>query len=218
MTQNTDEELHKLFLYFMLFYLIFDALCTAKIARKMSRDIVRGTLNSFLVKPIDYPLTLWIEQTCKVLARIIIPIILFIILGFVRPDIFSPASFLSFIVFFITGITGVILWNVFITLIGTLAFWVQEVSQLQNAINLVLNIFIGRYIPVYLFSQSLRDLLSLTPANFFGNFQILIYQGQLPREEILKGVIVMLVWIIILSFLTKTLYNKGLRAYEASGN
>jgi ABC-2 type transport system permease protein len=217
-TQTSEQDLKKLLLYFLLFYLIFDSLQPARVARWMSKEIIDGTISSFLVKPINYPLVLWMKQTGQVLARLIIPIFIFIAMAIWDPVAYAPKSSLNFIVFIILTILSVLLWNLFITVIGSLSFWLNEISQLQNSINLVLNIFIGRYIPVYLFPESVKYIISLTPANYFGNFQILIYQGLLPREEIINGTIIMTIWTIIFLFISKFIYNRGLKVYEASGN
>ena len=217
-TQTTEAELHRLFLYFALFYLFFDSITTAKISRWMSHEVREGTLSSYLVKPINFPLVLWIKQLGIVIARIVVPFLLFIIFSFIRPDIFAPEGVVNFLIFLITTVLGAILWNMFSTLIGTISFWVVEIAQLQNAINLILNIVIGRYISVYLFSDNIENIISLTPANYFGNFQILIYQGQLNTQDIIKGIVVMSVWTIFFFLLARFNYNRGLKNYEASGN
>lgn len=217
-TQKTDSEIHRLFTYYILFFLFFDLVTTGRIARLISRDIRRGDLNGHLMRPINYIAVVWIHVLSFIAARLIIPFIILIGFVLVRPDILAPSSFTNFLLFLISSIICFFLWNFFVTIIGAISFWVNEVMQLLNVINLLLNIVIGRYIPVYLFPKPIQDIISLTPANYFGNFQIQIYQGSLSSNDILKGFVVMIIWTIILAFITKVIFNKGVRIYEASGS
>ncbi|MEP7103772.1 MAG: ABC-2 family transporter protein [Candidatus Dojkabacteria bacterium] len=217
-TQKTDQEMQKLFIYFFLFYLIFDIFCTGRISRQISKDIRRGELNSYLLKPFNYIFSVWVKIGITTIARIIVPIILFIVLAFIRPDFAAPASLVHLILFFISSIFCIILWNLFVTIIGSLSFWVNEISQLQKVISLMLSVMIGKYIPLYLFPKQLQDIISLTPVNYLGNFQILIYQGGISSQDISKGMFILITWTIIFFFIAKFTYNKGLNIYEASGN
>lgn len=217
-TQKTDAEIHRLIIYYCLFFLFFDLICTGRVARFISRDIRRGDLSSHLLRPISYISFVWIKVTSNIAARIIIPSILLIAFILIRPDIASPSSLINLLLFLLSTGFCFFLWNYFVTTIGCLSFWVNEVMQLLNVINLLLNIVIGKYIPLYLFSKDIQNFIALTPANYLGNFQILIYQGQLNSEEILKGFVIMSIWILVFLALTNILYKKGLKIYEASGN
>lgn len=217
-SQQSPNELARLFVYYAIFFLFFDSITTAKIARWVSKDVRRGDLNTYLLKPINYPLTLWIKQFAIIIARIIIPLIIFLAFILLRPDIAAPSSLLNLLAFLLTTILCLILWNLFVTIIGLFSFWITEVAQLQNVINLLLNIVIGRYIPLYLFPQHIKDLIALTPANYFGAFQIQIYQGFVTNSELLRGVGVMVVWIILFTFISWYLYTAGVKVYEANGS
>jgi len=217
-TQKTESEINRLFTYYILFFLFFDLVATGRITRIISREIRRGDLSGFLLKPINYIVGVWIKVLGFITARLIIPLGIVLILALIRPDILAPTSTINFLLFLASSFLFLFLWNFFVTIIGCISFWVNEVMQLLNVINLLLNIIIGRYIPLYLFPQNVQDIISLTPANYFGNFQISLYQGSLPNETIVRGFIVMIFWIITFAILTNILYKKGVRIYEASGN
>lgn len=217
-TQKTEAEIDRLIIYFSLFYLIFDLICTGRVARFISRDVRRGELNGHLLKPVNYIAGVWIKVSSNIVARVLIPIILLVIFAFVRPDIAAPSSLINFVLFLISIGFCFLLWNFFVTIVACVSFWVNEVMQLLNVINLLLNIVIGRYIPLYLFPAEVQNFISFTPANYFGNFQILLFQGQLSAQEIVKGFGVMTFWIILFAIITNIIYKRGLRIYEASGN
>ncbi|MBL8014994.1 MAG: ABC-2 family transporter protein [Candidatus Doudnabacteria bacterium] len=217
-SQQEPEELSRLFVYYTLFFLFFDSFTTAKISRWMSKDIMSGNLSTYLLKPINYPITLWIKQIALIVARVIIPIVLFLIFLFIRPDIAAPSSIINLVVFIISTIMCMVIWNLFVTIIGLFSFWINEVSQLQNVINLLLNIVIGRYIPLYLFPENLQNLIALTPANYLGGFQIQAYQGFATSEQIVQGFFVMSIWTLVFTIFAWFLYSKGVKVYEANGS
>lgn len=217
-TQKTESEIARLFSYYFIFFLFFDSLLAGKIARWMSKDIRSGSLNAHLLRPINYPFTLWAKQLAQVSARVIVPGVLFVIFYIARPDVFAAASFWHLVFFFITALLGIILSYLFTTITGLWSFWVLEIAQTNNVISLLLNLVTGKYIPLYLFSAEVQNIIGLTPANYWGNFQIQVYQGHVSGDELLKGILVMIVWSGIFLMVAKWLYARGVKVYEANGS
>ncbi len=218
LTVTTVDERNKLILYFALFNLIFEPLGSGKMAKSMSKAIHSGEVNNFLLKPLNFPLFYLIKLLTRILIKITVPIIIFVIISIIYPGVFAPVSFVNFIFFIIFIILGLIMWNLFMTIMGSLSFWGTEIGSFLTVIDLSLNMLTGKYIPAYLFPENIQTFLSYTPIPYLASFQISIYQNDLADVELLKGFIVCGSWILILFMSYKIVFNKGLKAFDALGS
>ena len=75
----------------------------------------------------------------------------------------------------------------------------------------------GTAFPLDIFPQSVTALLKLLPTSYLIYFPAQIYLGRLGSEEIVQGLIIMLLWLGILVFLSRIIWKKGLQIYGAYG-
>lgn len=218
LTARSEEEMHRLVLYFCLLYLIIENLATLKAAKWFSDAVHTGELNSYLIKPLNFPITIIIKVLMRIAIRVMIPIVLFIFAALIRPDIFAASSTEGFVFFVIFSVFGLILWNLFAMTIATISFYGTEIGHLVVVIDLIINFFKGAIIPAYLFPETLQNILFFTPLNYLGAFQIKMYQTIPDMNEVLQALIIMFIWIGFFFVLFKILYSKGLKQYEALGS
>ncbi len=216
-TNGQTADIRRLLIYYVLFYGILNNLQSSKVATWMGEDISSGQLNHYLTKPINFPLITVIRTSGLILMRTTIPAALLVLGLLIYPKYLAPAGWINFILFLIFTGLGLVIWNLLMILIGCVAFWLTEVRSLVTVVDLILNFVKGAYIPVYLFSDQTKKILSLTPFKYLATLPIDIYQGLVGWEELVTGMGTGLVWILLLLGGCYALYSRGVRRYEAFG-
>lgn len=216
LSAGSVEESNKLIGYYALMILLIDILATTRAAKEMSKAIQDGSFSNFLVKPINFPITQLLKLVTILLARTLTPLIVLIVTAFVMPEKFAPKDFESFIGFLVFLILGFILYQSFFMIIGALSFWIQEIGFTLSVIDLMLNLVKGAWIPMFLFSDSLKEFLNYTPIPYIGGYIVQVFQEGLPNDY-LKSILIILFWITLFILIFKVVYKKGVERYEANG-
>lgn len=215
--QGNQADLKKLLLYYILFFGILHNLQSSKVASWMGDDISSGALNQYLTKPINFPLVQIIKTITILIVRVITPIIILSVGTLFFPGYLAPAGVINFIFFLIFALLGLILWNLLMVIIGSLAFWLTEIRSLVTVVDLIFTFLKGAFIPAYLYPDRVKTLLSYTPFSYLTSFPTDIYQGFVSGEKLFSGSMIIVFWIIVLGFLCRFIYGRGVRRYEAFG-
>lgn len=101
--------------------------------------------------------------------------------------------------------------------IGSLAFWIQDVSGIMRAQTLIGSFLAGELVPLALFPDSVKGFLHFQPFRYMLSFPIEILTGNLSSAEIGAGFATGLGYCILLWAAYKFLWRYGLRAYSAVG-
>ncbi len=216
-TNGQQTDIKRLIIYYALFFGIFHNLQTSRVASWMGDDISSGQLNHYLTKPINFPLAVIIRSSTILIARVTVPVFLLVIGSFVFPDYLSPSSIANLLLFIIFTFLGLLLWNLLMVIIGCLAFWLTEIRSLVVVFDIILSFIKGAFIPVYLFSPATKQVLALTPFSYFAAFPTDIYQGLISNNQLLSGFFTIIIWTLLLFILSRFLYSRGVRRYEAYG-
>jgi len=215
--RGDPEKIKRVFLYFVLFYGVLHGLQTGKVAKWMAKDISSGQLNQYLVRPINFPLVQVIKSVTVLIVRSLVPILIVTVGILILPDYFAPVSALNLVLAVIFALLGLVLWNLFMVLMGAAAFWGTEIESLLTVVDLILNLLKGAYIPAFLFPARVSRLLSFTPIPYLNTFPIEIYQQPVSAGAIFSGLAVIWFWGLALGALATLAYRRGLRRYEAAG-
>ncbi len=215
--QGDPEQIRKVFLYFVLFYGILHGLQTGKVAKWMAEDISSGQLNQYLVRPINFPLVQVIKSVTVLIVRSLVPALIIAVGILVLPDYFAPVGVPNLILAILFALLGLVLWNLFMILMGTAAFWVTEIDSLLTVVDLTLNLFKGAYIPAFLFPAQVSRILSFTPIPYLSAFPIAVYQQPITTSTALFSLAIIGSWGLALGLLAALTYRKGLEHYEAVG-
>lgn len=217
LTSNSLEDKNKFLLYFILFHGILNGMHTGRTASNISNAIKTADINNIILKPISFPLTQVIRTLTPIIARSIVPTILLILGYIILPAIFAPASIIHLTVSVLFFAFGLFTWNILFSILGFIAFWTIENNSLITVIDLILNFLKGAYIPYFLFPGIIQRFLSYTPIPYFISLPIDIYMGNYQFSDMVKNLLIYMIWFIIFLFIAKYLYKKGLQRYEGYG-
>ncbi|MFA6459187.1 MAG: ABC-2 family transporter protein [Candidatus Paceibacterota bacterium] len=184
----------------------------------VSRDINEGRLSMFLVKPISYLKYIFFHEVGRSLLAILVS---------VASQVLVVAFFLNKIVAntdirYILLIVAMIFFAFIIELlmgflIGTIAFWTDEVDGLEATVSRIKKFFSGGYFPLSLLPASLVTVSMYLPFAYSFFMPAQLYLKNISLKQGLQGIFVEVVWVVLLSLIVALVWKRGLKRYEAVG-
>lgn len=197
---------------------IIDIFYTTTAGRLMARDINRGDLSNYLVKPMSYwgyllgysfgSMTSYVSLSFLLLIGVIIIWPSFMLIQ--TNPFYSIATILSIF------LSALIYFQIFY-LVGCLTFWISDTNHFRSGIKQLLGVFGGKWVPLSFFPGWANTLLAFTPFPLLFTSVISIYQGRISAGEIITNLGKELGWLIILTAISKVIWDKGLQNYGAYG-
>lgn len=127
-------------------------------------------------------------------------------LSWVRGLIFIPALLLAWGLRFFWGY-----W------LALLAFWATRADSLLTLQDTFVFLLGGHLAPLALLPAWLKPLARLLPFRYMGAFPVEFLTGQLTQAETLTGFAIQVGWVITAILLSRLVWTRGLRHYEAIG-
>ncbi len=188
------------------------------LAAGIARDVREGTIQKYIVQPIDAVGFLLMTRMAHKLvyyavAAVPFALVFYLCRGFFTglPDAWSLAGgMLSLLLSFLLGFF-------FEASIGLVAFWFLEISSLMFIV-MSLNYFLsGHMVPLELLPPALAGLMRLLPFQFLAYFPSMVLLGKVNHAELVQGLLLELAWVVLFVVLSRVLYRRGLRRYSAFG-
>jgi ABC-2 type transport system permease protein len=101
--------------------------------------------------------------------------------------------------------------------IGSLAFWMQDVNGLIRLKNLVGAFLAGQFIPLALFPPRFAGLLEAQPFRYTLSFPLEVVTGSLTPAATARGFAWQVAYCLGLWCCYRLLWRYGLRSYAATG-
>lgn len=182
----------------------------------LAEEIRYGKFNQRLVKPI-FPLTDSISNNLAEKFTKIFFIIPFIILSHLIFSIQIHPSPIMFLSLPLTIILASIISFLIETAIGFLAFWMDEISSLENLADIADYTFGGKLAPIFLFPPFLQSIAILLPFRYMTSFPLEMLAGTLSTQDTIIGFSIQSAWIFCLAILNLFLWKTGIQRYSAIG-
>lgn len=201
--------------YYFLIRVTYNRTSTFE-ANSVANDIKSGKITSDLLKPVN---TIWYRIFYKgVVTNMwvignLVAIMLFS--SFLYTSLLLPKNFYNLVLFILVFLLNGILSLLLNIIIGSLGFWITEITHLKTITYQIFTILSGSLIPLTFFPSSVSKIFNYLPFRFLAQFPADIYLGKLQLSEILLGLFVLVLWIILLSFFAQFVFKKGLKVYEA---
>lgn len=209
---------YSLMLTYILGTALLSSLVFASRSYEIGDDINQGNLSNFLLRPLNYFLFWLAKDVGDKAMNIIFSIVeLTIIFLFVRPPFFIQTSLQYLTPFLLAVGLALILWFIFNILIGLIGFWSEETWAPRFILMIVISFSAGGLFPLDILPSQIFSFLQFLPFSYLLYFPLKIYLGQLNTISIVSGFFIALVWIVLLYFLTRTIWLVGLKTYTAAG-
>ncbi len=183
----------------------------------VGNGIKDGRINTTLLKPYNVILGMFVqEQAWKVLSFIIALPPTLLVLFLFKDDIHIKLSLIQSIILFISLILGALNFAFLEAIAGITAFWVIEIWPVAHLNDMFLSLFGGRMLPLTLMPASILFAANLLPYKY--TFYIPVSILLAKSSNIYLDVGIQLVYVFVLFFIYKFIWNRGIRKYEAVGS
>lgn len=200
----------------MFFYFAFSTLRLRDISRAIMRDVQSGTVEVLFSKPVSYlGYRIWWQVGSGLypflVATVLGSIALWLIIGVPQSmtiGIFLPTMFLVFV-------GASILSLVVYSIVGLLAFWIEEINPVFWMVDKAVMILGGSYLPVALFPTFMYKLALYSP---FGASQFVthtVYDTWSSEWYLLIGIQVF--WILALGLVMALMFKKAREKVSVNG-
>lgn len=169
----------------IFFYFAFSVLRCRDIAWSIMQDVKSGNVEVLLSKPVSYlSYRLWWQLGSSLYSFVVITIVATVGLAWAigLPPTMTTALFLPTLV--LTFLAGVLLSLFLYTVIGLLAFWIDDISPVFWVVDKAVMMLGGSYLPVALFPPLMYKLALYSPfgaSQFVTHTVSATWQGNWPQ-------------------------------------
>lgn len=184
----------------------------------VAKEIYSGSLSNMIVKPVSYlryTTFLSLGRVSIALTTAVILMLIFVIIF--RNNFIYPSSWQHLILIVVMVFFGYFINLFYRILSGFVAFWTIETNGLFTFFNVVFKFMAGAFFPLNLLPDLYVKISYLLPFTYIFYFPTQLYLGKLTLLDGLKGLGAQIIWIVILYFLIKIIWKKGLKKYESVG-
>lgn len=183
-------------------------------------SIMNGNIAYELCRPIEI-YNMWFSRSvANRLSKTVMrcsPIFIFAALLPTPYRLCKPVSLLHFFLFLCTLILGLLVTVAFCVLIYVLTFFTISPIGLRMVFVSVVEFFAGAVIPLPFFPEKLQRIMELLPFASMQNVPLRIYSGDITGNEILKVVLLQIMWLVILTALGKSLCRVAVKKVCVQG-
>ncbi|MCC7431494.1 ABC-2 family transporter protein [bacterium] len=211
--------LEKMILYFLFSGFIFVFVDSNRIGIVIGNGIRLGELSKFLVYPLSYLEYNFFTFLGGKIIQLLTSLITFAIVWLAFPQVFldfqvSHFQLLLFVILVFLSLCTNFLLDV---LLSNFSFWLDEIWIVIVMKTFMLNLLSGFIVPLDFFPEKVFEIFSYFPFKYVLYFPIQILLGKIETEQIFFGIGILLVWIVIIFFLHKLLWQKGNKLYTGVG-
>lgn len=180
--------------------------------------IKEGMLNTILIKPYNYTMVNYFNNLSvgigKMIPQLIFTLIIMLFFSDYMTCNINFTNMIFLIVFLIiASITSYLVW----TILGYLAFWIDEACPVMWSFAVLFSFIAGNYIPLDFFPKWLKYTIEFLPFSNWGYIPIKVYLGMYDINKLLTLLLVNFIWVIILIIVERTVWNKGIKRYSSVG-
>ncbi len=182
---------------------------------EMNEEICTGNLTMRMVRPMHYLSWLLARSLPVPLVSGIIGLVLVTVFAIIIRAVVPTG--VTALLFILSVIAAIITQYALYQGIGILSFWIYEVFPIERFMKLITGVLSGELLPLTIFGGTAQIVLQFLPFASLAFNPSGIYSGLFTDQTALKLVAVQYLWAIALWALVLTLYQKGLRRFEAQG-
>ena len=114
-------------------------------------------------------------------------------------------------------IVGTISTHLLCSLMGYMAFWLEEANAIMWSFVVLLNMLTGFFLPLDFFPRWSIPILEMLPTASWGYIQTKIFVGLYPTDKLVVLFAVQMLWIGALLLLNSIIWKKGIKKYSSVG-
>jgi len=187
-------------------------------SRFIQRDVQSGRLSNLILIPLNYPLVrLFLSLSAKPVNLLIRFFAYFAVALFFKGKLVVSSNFPMILLTPISVVFAFAINFLVDYLTGCISFWTITTEGPEGIVRTIKNIFSGNYAPISFFPPGFQVIANFLPFIYIQYFPMLIYLGKVSTIEAIKGIGLQIFWVVVLYFLARAVWRKGLKKYEGVG-
>ncbi len=212
-TSVNGYTLKMMITYYLITLLIGSFTLVRGYANRISKDIKSGDASLHFIKPFQYKWVLFADSIGWAIPPFLILLGIVLLLYGIQFQYLLPPH--NLLLFSLSAILGTILNFLIISTAGTIAFWTTTTGGFISLLTRFSAMLGGSLVPLSFFPQHIQAVLNYLPFKYTHYVSLEIYLGNLKGPEELFTMGIQLLWILIFLIISKFIWNKGYKAYEA---
>ncbi len=179
-------------------------------------NIYNGTFSMWLLRPLA-PIY---EAIASDLAVKIVCIPFTFIFTLFLSFVFKPKIELSltYMVLFIISLSlAQVLRFMLSYTIAIMALMTTKINALLSINDTLIFLLAGQVVPTVLLPGALKNVTNYLPYRYMIGFPVEVILGKLNQDEIIKGLIIQLTWIILVVIIHQIIWKRGIKHYSSVG-
>lgn len=183
----------------------------------MTRDIQDGTLNFYLIKPLEIVSMRFLGEVAWKVVRLFFLAPFFFLTFAIFDFSFADINFPQVGLFSLGLVVSFVLQYLIKLAISFVSFWVVDPWGIFSFFDLLVMLFSGILIPLDLLPVSIQTLANILPFKFFYFFPLTILLGKIAGARLYFSLLLQFFWIILSLISLLIIKKRGLRSYAAFG-
>lgn len=206
------------FVTYFLLVSVVSMLTSTWLGEFVARNIRQGELSPWLLRPVPFSAQYVGNNVGEKLVKVplLLPLVALAALAF-RAEFEMPADLGAWLLFLLSLPMAAAVSFLLEFLVGSLAFWIQDVDGLVRAKAVIGSFLAGQFIPLALFPDWLSGFLVVQPFRYTLSFPLEILTGALSRSELVWGFTLQTAYCFGLWACYRLVWRYGLPAYSAAG-
>lgn len=208
--------MERMIVYYLLVPLVF-RIQQGQTIGSISREIYEGSLNKFLLYPINF-------YGFKIITHFAGAVFyyaqIFVMIGLYQMFADNPIFEMSFLklFYFTIAMLGIsIAYFCLNSLSELVAFWADYIWSLGVIIRFAVSFMGGALIPLSFFPEWSMRILNLTPFPYMISFPMKILLEEVALKEFFLNMTILALWTLVFLFFSRVLWNKGRYRYTGVG-
>ncbi|MBU3135442.1 ABC-2 family transporter protein [Clostridium gasigenes] len=206
----------------MIIYVFISFLTSLIIAVDISYDIARevkdGSIAINLIRPISYEKRMFFQSLGTVFYYFIFIFIgTFAVTTAMFYNFFGYVNIANILLYLFSITLGILLNFYFSYIFGLLSFKITNMWGLTQITQAIVQLLSGIMIPIAFFPVWAQPIFKFLPFSSMVYTPTMIYLGKLNNTEILKALLIQVIWIVILMTIAKIMWKKLIKTLTILG-
>lgn len=206
-------------LTYLLGVVILEGIVLASRTADLAGQIRNGEISKFIIMPISlFKFLLARDFVDKSLNLFFVIFEIVFAIKLLQTPLYLQKNVFLLIIFFLHVFISLALSFFLSIIINALAFWTEEVWSTRWLLGVILQNFLaGVIFPIDVLPNWLAKIILLTPFPYLIYSPLKIWLGQMTTPAVFKSILISLFWLVILFFLMRFMWRRGIRKYGAYG-
>ncbi|MDR2571419.1 MAG: ABC-2 family transporter protein [Oscillospiraceae bacterium] len=185
---------------------------------KYSDMIKSGSLGPALLKPQSLSMHIYFRNVADGITSVLPQVILVICVApFISNYFVWDFSINNMVSIFFFLIVGTISTHLLCSLLGYMAFWLEEANAIMWSFVVLFNMLTGFFLPLDFFPKWSIPILEMLPLASWGYIQTKLFIGLYTVEKQILLFMVQVIWVGILLLFNLLIWQKGVKKFSSVG-